>query len=487
MKPLELLTLLFNRFDELDVQKRVLLMKDRSVSVRNITSISVDRVPLYPYILALLLPGLFIAGEALATVASGGNARGAFQQGWVDGLIMQSPWLLAALLLIGLFWYTARRRRHFLRISSSDGAQYAFGSRDVELLRGVKAALDDKINNGRVAVTFFTNFAASEQGGVAVPSADMVVPGLRGAMPGGERFAAARQFGNRRRVPGGGAVVAGAMNGEQRDEWPNPDPAQRRGDKDNSRGDVGAGEQPWYDKAFDLPLNKTNELLSKFARGEMQGNMGGVVSLMNEVSQPMNKGAAVAYGAGATPDEGAGAVNGHVAAAAAHPVTSEVIEPIEVVEPLRVGEPHLASNVIGFHYPPGGAAQSALSPMWDAQEGGVSEPPAPEGGGEEVTANGGMQPGSPGPGEDAGLVQAEAARLIDYSAQIPNVETIRRELTDPIITGKLDEMIALMEGGTPGEAEKSRLRAHALTLAGYVRAYPQIARIFEDILDTAAS
>ena len=492
MRPLELLTLLFNRFDELDVQKRVLLMRDRSVAVRNITAISVDRMPLYPFIMALLLPGLFVAAEAIGSVMFGGGAA----DGWVDGLIMQSPWLLLALLLTGLFWYLARRRQSYLMISSADGAQHAFGSRDVELLRGVKAALDDKINNQRVEVTFFANFAVPEGRAALAPSPDVSERISDRAPAGGRRGGVAASFtggksgqmSSARKWLRAGQDAGGLKSG-MADAVVVDSGFSESTVSEASHADQGADDLPWYDKMFDLPLTKSNEVLSKFASGAVQENGGGVVSLVNEVSQPMKRVAASGQMDGDIHYEAdARAMNGQTASAVAS--NPQQRRPVAASFGNRAQAVH--SNVVGFGYPEGGAAQAALTPMWEARDSSFQDHSAPDKGMGEaeerpVASTAAVVAPDDETWQAADLVDANEQRVIDYSAHIPNVKTIRREVTDPIITGKLDEMITLMEAGTPGEAEKTKLRAHALTLAGYVRAYPQIARIFGDILDTAAT
>ncbi len=491
MRPLELLTLLFNRFDELDVQKRVLLMRDRSVAVRNITAISVDRMPLYPFILALLLPGLFVAAGAIGSVMFGGGAA----DGWVDGLIMQSPWLLLALLLTGLFWYLARRRQSYLMISSADGAQHAFGSRDVELLRGVKAALDDKINNQRVEVTFFANFAVPEGRAALAPSPDVSERisdrAPTGAGAGAVLSSSLAEAGRTiLRANGCAACQDAGLKSGMADcfyQWWIA-ALLKAGFPEASHADQGADDLPWYDKMFDLPLTKSNEVLSKFAAGAAQENGGGVVSLVNEVSQPMKRVAASGQMDGDIHYEAdARAMNGQMASAVA--TNPQQRRPVAASFGNRAQAVH--SNVVGFGYPEGGAAQAALTPMWEARDSSFQDHSAPDKGMGEAERPVASTAAVAAPDDEtwqaADLVDANEQRPIDYSAHIPNVKTIRREVTDPIITGKLDEMITLMEAGTPGEAEKTKLRAHALTLAGYVRAYPQIARIFGDILDTAAT
>ncbi|MBC8051238.1 MAG: hypothetical protein H7X92_13995 [Chitinophagales bacterium] len=131
------------KFDYLTVRDQIIDMGDRSISIPNIASITV-----FQRKASWLLKG-FLAIVALYFAYSGFTSLGS--------IILAVPqFVLAAGSIALLVWLF--RSKWFLSISTSDGILSLFPSQDVTFLRGVKAALDEKINGTSTQSTFTFNF-----------------------------------------------------------------------------------------------------------------------------------------------------------------------------------------------------------------------------------------------------------------------------------------------------------------------------------------
>ncbi|GJM01693.1 MAG: hypothetical protein DHS20C08_01940 [Rhodomicrobium sp.] len=420
-----LLTLLFDNSKELSVRHRILEASDRSIAIANISSISLSRFPLWPLLVFLLLPGVLTFLSALFTMF-GFMAFSGFNSNQIGGMVLASlPTLLFAGGLIGLFFFLKKRRKSYLVITSNDGSTTVFSSGDLSFLQGVKDAIDDKINNDKIDTTFYANFAEGAVQNLSVGqfeaetvNADTVLANSPGSMVANHSPGA--QLGN------GHTMQDAVFTTDYR-------PAAERVDEN--------GEKPWYEKMLDVPLEKTSDFLAGL-KGDGPGP-----AEPSEISTPRGR---ATEGPGFTPSPPERGAFG-APFPPDHRVQADHGEPNMKPENVRKTSHHM--------------------------------PPSGEYGGMNGHMNGPLT-AQHSPGAQLGQFnQMNGAMIItDYSQHIPNVERIRQELTDPKVTEKLDEMLALMKAGTPQPEDKRRLRDYAMELATIVQAYPPITKIFNDII-----
>lgn len=146
-----------DHYTDMDVRQRLMDLGDRSISIENISSISITRHSLLMYFIVLLLPGLWLFGAGILQLVSYLSINSRF--GGSSFLSIAIVQLLLAGGLCFLFYFFVKRRKKYLIIYSNDGRQSIFYNRDINLLRQVKAGLDAKIDQGNVASTFHVNFA----------------------------------------------------------------------------------------------------------------------------------------------------------------------------------------------------------------------------------------------------------------------------------------------------------------------------------------
>lgn len=422
--PFYLFHLLFDHKIEFEMQQRVLRTKDRSLALANISSVEISRFPLTPLVVLLLLPGAVMLFSVLGTFFSiyalMGNNSGAMGSFMVGAVIT----LLISALLIFLFFFFKKRRSYYLLISSNDGSVTFFRNRDYVFLTEVKTAIDDKINNDRIEQTFYANFAEGAVQSLNVESfeTDSLMAETVVANSPGSQIA--------NHSPGAQVGTGNEMK-DNNIFTTDYRPAAEKVDEN--------GEKPWYEKMLDVPLEKTSDFLSGLKNSEPAKP-----APIDEISEPVTRdisGDVVADAPFAPPPPERGAPVGEGFEAPPRPMAGP-----------PPGQPPVNGVMDKSGFPPNGAPGQMVA---------NHSPGAQIGGHNQMNGN---------------LI------LTDYRSHIPKVETIRRELTDPQMTEKLDEMIALMKTGTPQVEDKRRLKDYAMELAAYVQAYPPITKIFHDIV-----
>lgn len=430
-----LLTLLFDNSRELSVQQRILETPNRSIAIANISSIELDRFPRWPLILLFLIPGVLSLLSTLFTLV-GMMGMGGFNSSQSLSLTLGAlPGLLISLGLMALYFFFDRRRKTYLVVSSNDGSSTVFRSGDLGFLQGVKEAIDDKINNDRIDTTFYANFADGSVQNLSIErieanslSAETVVTNSPGSVVANH-------------APG--AQLGTGHNMQDTIFTRDYRPEAERVDK--------TGEKPWYEKMMDVPLEKTSDFLAGLSGSARNADDNSEISIpsKDQPGGPFN----------GTP------LNGSVSEGFLH----EPQSPDGGMLPLHDrGAGHPATR---YPAPPFSSASFGL-------EGNPAEAQnydAPTGNGPMVAQH------SPAAQVGNNHHMNGVTVITDYRQHIPKIETIRRELTDPKVTEKLDEMIALMKAGTPQPQDKHRLKDYAVELATYVQAYPPITKIFNDI------
>lgn len=136
-----------NQFNGMTVKKRIIDLGDRSIAIANITSIGIAETALSLVMILCTIVGFVIL---LSSAASFGTLDTTF--------IRIARFALSFLFFIPVIYYLLRLKV-FLTITTNDGRQAIFVSKNIELLHQVKTALDDKIDNETINNCFIANFS----------------------------------------------------------------------------------------------------------------------------------------------------------------------------------------------------------------------------------------------------------------------------------------------------------------------------------------
>ena len=152
-------------FGLLTIDKRVLTTPSRTISIRNIATVSVG-THVEPRAAILLILAIILAIMSLGAF----NASSAFNTG------PNSAGLVLALLAAGLAisYFRPEDKTHYLLISTSDGVLSRFTGPKREILDEVRDLLTQKINGGDEASTFNINFENGTIENLSVASAGTV-------------------------------------------------------------------------------------------------------------------------------------------------------------------------------------------------------------------------------------------------------------------------------------------------------------------------
>ncbi len=397
-----------NHFDGMTVKKRVIDLGDRSISISNIASISIAETS--PSILLIVLA---IIGT-LIMLSSGMDLGSAFRPDQtkafraVVGLLFLAP--------IIFFLIT---KKVYLIIASNDGSKAVFTTKDINFLRHVKTALDEKINSDNLGATFEANFAEGsiQQMNIdQVTSENIIADAVVSNSPGS--FVAAHSPGAQL---GDGNVMKDSTYQTTRQGAENAafhstnslthealhDPAQQ-------------GQKDLLNKSLDWLTQKATGYKTPYAPAQETQDAGPTHTFVPQSDLPP--------GQQPQRDQTSFEQNGSIGQA-----FTDISNP-----QLETSAIHGDGGAVAYHSP-------------GAQIGDFN-------------------------------TQENTQTFTDYSLHIPRVETVRDGLNDPALKAKLDEMLQLMKDGTTQDQDKQKLKQYALDMASFVQAYPPITRIFNDLI-----
>lgn len=148
-------------FGELEIGRRVLTTKSRTLAIANISNISVGWVD------KRLLRWLFASAVAAALASKISDPFDRTSE--VMSLVL---WLAAA--GCALCFFLLPRKTHYLLITTNDGVLTRFTGPRTELLQEVRGVLTEKINTGNENLTLHVNFEKGSIENVNVAHADKV-------------------------------------------------------------------------------------------------------------------------------------------------------------------------------------------------------------------------------------------------------------------------------------------------------------------------
>lgn len=169
------------QFDHLTVKDNVIDTGLRTISIRNISTVGIEEI--YPY----RKIAIFLALIALA-IAVSGMMEGSRRSPWSSGNDAEGYFIVATIVgfaAIAAFFFG----RTFLAIVTNAGSYSLFFNQDVDFLKKVKLAIDERINDPESASQFTVNFnkgsieqmSVDNMGGVSNMSAETVVSESPGA------------------------------------------------------------------------------------------------------------------------------------------------------------------------------------------------------------------------------------------------------------------------------------------------------------------
>jgi hypothetical protein len=169
------------QFSNLTVKDNVIDTGSRTISIRNISIVGIEEI--YPY----RKIAIFLALAALV-VAVAGMMEGSRRSPWSSGNDSDGYFIVATMMgfasiasfLVG---------RTFLAIVTNDGSYSLFFNQNIDFLKKVKSAIDERINHPESASQFTVNFnkgsieqmSVDTMGGVSNMSAETVVSDSPGA------------------------------------------------------------------------------------------------------------------------------------------------------------------------------------------------------------------------------------------------------------------------------------------------------------------
>ena len=148
-------------FGELEVGRRIITTKLRTIAIANISNISVGRVRrrLLRWLLAAIV--CVIAGLAVRAI-------------WQDTYQTIGLALYAAGLVSVLLFFLAPRRTHYLLITTNDGVLSRFTGPQPDLLQEVRRVLSEKIDTGNENINLHINFSTGSIENLNVAHADTI-------------------------------------------------------------------------------------------------------------------------------------------------------------------------------------------------------------------------------------------------------------------------------------------------------------------------